>query len=214
MARACLVRTVVLLAAVVVVPGCNIISVPFVLFSPDPTKKVAAEFAQIKGKRVCILVWAEQATLYEYPRVQLESADHIRYFLKEKFGKDVDIVSPTEVDRYMQSHPDWATEHPARLGRHFKADLVMMVELMEFSTREPGSPGLFRGRVRARVTMYELTKGEDQPRGIALKPAEVAYPPDKPVGVLRADDRTIRAETYKEFGRIVAEKFYDHEVKL
>jgi hypothetical protein len=193
--------------------GCNIISVPFVLFAPDPTKKIPAEFAKIEGKRVLILVWAEQATLYEYPHVQLESATHIRYFLREKF-KDLDVVSPTEVERYMQGHPDWSTEHPARLGRQFKADFVMMVELMEFSTREPGSPGLFRGRVRARVTVYDLSFGEEQPNGISLKPAEAVYPPDKPIGVLRADDRTIRAETYKEFGRNVAQKFYEHEVKL
>jgi len=193
--------------------GCNLISLPVVLFAPDPTKKVPAEFAHLKGKRVLILVWAEQATLYEYPHVQLETATHIRYYLKEKF-KDIDIVSPTDVDRYMKGHPEWATEHPARLGRHFKADLVMMIELMEFGTREPGSPGLFRGRARARVTVYDLTSGEEQPKGIALKPAEAFYPADRPIGVLRADDRTIRAETYKEFGRVVAEKFYDHEVKL
>jgi hypothetical protein len=193
--------------------GCNLVSLPFVLFAPEPTKKVNAEYAHLKGKKVLILVWAEQATLYEYPHVQLEVASAVRYSLKEKF-KDIEIVSPTDVDRYMKSHPDWSTEHPSRLGRQQKADLVMMVELLEFTTREPGSPGLFRGRVRARVTVYDLTQHEEQPKGIALKPAEAIYPPDKPIGVLRADDRTIRAETYKEFGRVVAEKFYDHEVKI
>ncbi len=193
--------------------GCNLVSVPFVLFAPEPTKKVSAEFTHLKDKRLLILVWAEQATLYEYPHVQLETASHIRYHLREQYS-DLDVASPSQVDRYMQAHPDWDTEHPARLGRHFKADAVMMVELMEFSTREPGSPNLYRGRVRARVTMYDLTGEEEMPKGIALKPAEAVFPPDRPIGVLRADDRTIRAETYKEFGRVVARKFYEHEVKL
>lgn len=193
--------------------GCNLISVPFVLFAPEPTKKVTAEFPHLKGKRLLILVWAEQATLYEYQRIQLEIASWVRYQLKEQF-KDLAIISPSEVDRYMQSHPDWATEPPPRIGRKFKADLVMMVELMEFSTHEPGSPSLYRGKARARITMYDLSGDEELPRGIALKPAEAVYPPDQPIGVLRADEWTIRAETYQEFGRVVARKFYDHEVKL
>lgn len=193
--------------------GCNLISLPFVLFAPEPTKKVSAEFTHLKGKRVLILVWAEQATLYEYQHVQVEIASHVRYYLKEKF-KDLKVVAPSEVDRYMKRHPDWATEHPGRVGAHFKADLVIMLELMEFTTREPDSPSLFRGRARARVTMYDLTGEDEMPKGVALKPAEAVYPPDRPIGVLRADDRIIRAETYKEFGRAVARKFYEHEVKL
>lgn len=193
--------------------GCNLVSLPFVLFAPEPTEKVPAEYTKLKGKKLVILVWAEQATLYEYPKVQLEASSYIRYHLKEKYG-DLDIISPSDVYHYMQSNPDWDSEHPAKIGRHFKADLVMMTELMEFTTREPGSPNLFRGRVRARVTMYDLSAGEDRPKGVALKPAEAVFPPDRPIGVLRADDRWIRAETYKEFGRVVARKFYEHEVKL
>ncbi|MBN1342455.1 MAG: hypothetical protein JXQ73_07230 [Phycisphaerae bacterium] len=209
-------RSWILASAAVWLPmsvGCNLVSLPYVLFAPDPTQKVSAEFAHLKGKRVIILVWAEQATLYEYPNVQIETASHIRYYLREQF-QDLDVVSPKEVDRYMKAHPDWATEHPSRIARHFKANCAMMVELMEFTTREPGSPNLFRGRARGRIVVYDLAGQEDQPKGIALKPAEATYPPDQPIGVLRADDRTIRAETYKEFGRSVARKFYDHEVKL
>lgn len=193
--------------------GCNLVSLPFILFAPEPTKKVSAEFAHLKGKRLLILVWAEQATLYEYPNVRYEVADHVRYHLKEHFPK-LEVVPPSQVNRYMKSHPDWSTERPTRLGRHFKADNVMMLELMEFTTREPGSPNLFRGRVRARIMMYDMSGEEERPKGIALKPAEAVYPPDRPIGVLRANDRTIRAETYKEFGRVVALKFYDHEVKI
>jgi hypothetical protein len=193
--------------------GCNLIAVPFVLFSPEPTKKVAAEFPRLKGKRLLILVWAEQATLYEYQRIQLEIASWVRYQLKEQF-KELEIVTPSKVDQYMKAHPDWATEPPPRIGRHFKANLVMMIEMMEFTTREPDSPSLYRGRARARITMYDLSGEQEPAKGIALKPAEALYPPDRPIGVLRADEWKIRAETYQEFGRIVARKFYDHEVKL
>lgn len=192
--------------------GCNLISLPFVLFAPEPTKKVTAEFAHLKSKSVLILVWAEHATLCEYPRVQLEIASWVRYGLRERF-KDIEVVAPSKVDRYMKSNPDWATEQPARIGRQFKADLVMMIEMMEFTTRELGSPSLFRGRARARITMYDLSEEGDRPKGIALKLAEAVYPPDRPIGVLHADDRAIRAQTYQEFGRVVARKFYDHEVK-
>jgi hypothetical protein len=193
--------------------GCNLISVPFVLFAPDPTEEVPAEYAHLKGQRVVILVWAEQATLYEFPKVQVSLASHVRYFLKEKLP-DLDIVAPSKVVRYMRNNPDWATESPAKIGKLFKADAVMMLELMELNTREPGSPNLYRGRARARVTMYDLTGDEERPKGMALKPAEAVYPPDRPIGVLRADDRAIRAALYQEFGRTVARKFYDHEVKL
>ena len=202
-------------AAVVLLPlstGCNLISLPYVLFGPEPTEKVQAEFSHLKGKRVVVLVWAEQATLYEYPHVQVEVAGYVHYHLKEQI-KPLDIVPPSQVKRYMQSHPDWATEHPGRIGRHFKADIAMMIELMEFTTREPGSPNLFRGRARAGITVYDLTGDQELPKGIALKPAEAVYPSDRPIGVLRADDRQIRAETYHELGRTVARKFYDHEVK-
>ena len=195
-----------------VMVGCNLISLPYVLFAPEPTEKVKAEFAHLEGRRVLVLVWAEQATLYEYPNVQIEIASYVRYLLKEKFS-DLDVASPSHVSRYMKSRPDWATEHPAAIGRHFKADIVMMVELMEFTTREPGSPNLFRGRARARITVYDLTGEDDRPKGFALKPAEAVYPPDRPIGVLRADDRVIRAQTYKEFARAFTRKFYDHEVK-
>lgn len=198
------------------IAGCQAMAFPFLMWGAEPTKDVPAEYPYLAGKKVAIFVWAEPDTLFEFPFVQLEVSEHVAAAFDEGFRtvKRLDpvvFVPNRNVVELQRRDPDWDRKDPAELGRHFAADRVLMIELTQYTTREPESTHLFRGRIAANVKVYDPAYPNALP---AYKTTvEVAYPPESH-GDWGTDDRGIRKATLELFASEVAGKFYDRRVKV
>jgi hypothetical protein len=64
--------------------GCQWLAAPWLMWGPEVTKTVPAEYPYLAGKKACVLVWAEMDTLFVYPHVQLEVAEHVAYAMQGK----------------------------------------------------------------------------------------------------------------------------------
>ena len=73
--------TVALLLLIAPLSGCTLIAAPFLAFGQERTKKVPPEYPYLDGKKVCLLVWAEQYTEFEHRWVRLEVSEHVRVAL-------------------------------------------------------------------------------------------------------------------------------------
>ena len=62
--------------------GCQAIAYPFIVFGEEPTVKVPAEYGKLAGKKVAIVVWADNETLMDYPFVRFEVASWVAQTLK------------------------------------------------------------------------------------------------------------------------------------
>jgi hypothetical protein len=94
-----------------------------------------------------------------------ELADRVGQALKKRFEDNkekVKIVPAARVKSYLNQNLGGRTLSPYDVGQHFKADLVVALEISSISLYEPGSSNtLFRGRSEMNVTVTDLSN----PRG-------------------------------------------------
>jgi len=192
--------------------SCQALLYPIIATAPDPTKKVAAEFGRLAGHRVAIVVWADQGTLFEYPYIRFELAEYLAYHLKQKI-RPIGLVSNRDIAAYQQSHYDWDSVAPARIGQQFDADLVLYVEVLEYTTRGGGTDYLLSGRGRVALAVHDVRAEMSQQRAYHGE-AQVRYPESGSLGSTEATTATVHRRTLDVLAQAIAKKFYDHEEPL
>lgn len=201
----------VLLAALVIAnPGCRAFMLPWLMWGKPPTKDVPAPYPYLPGKEVCLVVRAEMETLVEYPHVQYELADHVQMAL-EAHVENLEVVDPKQVVDFQRKRADWETMDPAALGKNFKADRLIELQLTRYTTRDPESPYQKRGYISAVMNVYNT----DYPNSGPAYTAEVQalHPPDGP-SPWGTDERELRRATMEVFAEEVANHFYDRKVEV
>ena len=189
--------------------GCKALAIPFVPFMEEPTKPVPAEYPHLESRKVAILVWADSETLFEYRNVQLELSEFVLAAMKANIKKISFIPSRTIVD-HQRADPDWDRQSPATLGNQLGAERVLMLELTQYTTREPESPHLYRGRISANVKVYDCAHADSAPTYRVN--VETVYPPGS-AAEWGSSDSSVRDATMRAFAADVAGKFHDRRVK-
>lgn len=190
--------------------GCKLLATPALLWGKEPTKSVPAEYPYLQGKKVLILVWADPETLFEYPWVQLELSEHAAAAMKPNIP-GINFVPNRSVYDYQRAEPDWDRADPAVIGSRFGASRVLLIELTQYTTREPESPHLYRGRIAANVKVHDAAYKNSSPSYRTA--VETAYPPES-AGEWGTDDVGIRKATMEAFALDLAGKFFDRQVKV
>lgn len=203
-------RLTVLAAVLWPATGCRLVALPFLAWGNEQARKVPAEYPYLAGKKVCILVWADPDTEFTFPYVRLEVSEHLRAAL-ETTVHGVTLVPNRDVVDYQNRNPDWTTQHPAEIGQRFGADRVLAVELTRYTTREPGSPHLYRGHMASNIKVYDTAVPDAGP---AYKTSiEVSYPPES-MGAYGSDDRAIRLGMMQLFAAQTAARFHERQEKV
>lgn len=200
----------VLSAFIATLAGCQLIAAPFLMWGPEPTKDVPAEYPYLAGKKVAIIVWADTDTLFEFPQVQFEVSEYIGAAMKGNV-KGMSLVPNRQVVDYQRRNSAWERRSPADIGRDFGADRVLMLELTEYTTREPGSPHLKRGRIAANLKVYDPSHKDTAP---TYKTNLSSKYPTGEAAEWGVDDRSVRTEAMRLFADEVAGKFFDRKVKV
>jgi hypothetical protein len=117
---------------------------------PDFNKETGLS---LKGKEntVAVVCFAPREMLLEFPNIDDEIAAQVAFRLGEN---KITIVKPDYVRAWIDAHPKW--ELAEEIGREFKANYVVEVELSTFSLYEGTSTTLFRGRTEADVHVTEV----------------------------------------------------------
>ena len=186
----------------------------FLFAPPAPMKTVPAEY-DMKGKTVAVVVFAQPETLLEYPQVYIELFDAVSAELRRRVKK-VSLVDPRRVIRYQDDNPDWYSHRPEKLCKVFNCDAVLLISLIEFSTREPGSIHLARGRITAEASVYEPDRtASGGGRGGCVwrsRTIRIVFPPKSPVGLAAENDWRLRLHTERLFAAELVKSFYKHKV--
>jgi hypothetical protein len=193
--------------------GCNYLGYFGYLVAPEePAKTIQAEFKDLPGKTLAVVVFAEPKLLYDYPFVR----DEISGAVGDQLTRNVEhlkAVSPRQIVRYQQENPEWDSEGRTALGKALQCDYVLHISVVEFSTLEQGSEYLHRGRITAQATLYKTSLPEASACAWRGNEVRLAYPENEPVGQVVEDDRALRIETIRRFADLLAKKFYKHEIK-
>lgn len=192
------------------VAGCQALALPFLMWGEEPTKSVPAEYPHLDGKKLCILVWADNDTLFEFRNVQLELSEYVAAALKANLKK-ADLVPNRAVIDYQRSDADWDRKPPAQVGAALGAERALLIELTQYSTREPDSPHLYRGRIAANVKIYDTSVANSSPTYKTT--IETAYPPGA-AAEWGSSDTSVRDAAMRGFAAEVSGRFHDRKVKV
>ncbi len=208
-------RPAVLLGLLVLITGlcgCGALSYAVQMLVPGGKGKwvEAQNEALSEGKKVLILVYADETIQYRHGQLA-------RYYTASIVAKEmqsklkVEVVDPGEVEQFQASDPNWTDRRPSQIGRErYDADLVLYIELQEFTTAAEESGELLRGRIEGNCSLFTADKSDSEAELLWQKKVKAVYPPDIPqVAEIGAAER-IREETIKLFAEGLVKHFYGH----
>lgn len=198
--------------------GCNQFAAGLALFCDNPKVSVDAEFSKLEGKRVAIIVYADEMAVREHPTISEDLAKEIKFKIdnvassKDKpKGLAKTTVLPTEkVATYLEKNPEWIGMKRSQLAKDLDVDYVVFVSLAEFIITGKDDMDASGGYVRSEVKVYSRTSSDPVWKEMDLT---VKYPEkDKEQGSQRTGDRQqLYEQTQAVYACNLVNKFYDHE---
>ncbi|MSR30967.1 MAG: hypothetical protein EXR99_05615 [Gemmataceae bacterium] len=174
-------------------PGCNMLSIPYFLFlMPDPKhdpemKKIASDNKK-EEKKVVILTYGRLDLRSEFLHSDKEIAYNLEKQLKSLTSSNsekVTVISSRKVEEYKSSHPDWQDRDLGEIGKHFKADYVIYLEINSLGLYEQGSGGtLYRGRADLNLTLIDVNNPDES---LPTRNFTCAYPREARMQITSTD---------------------------
>jgi hypothetical protein len=171
---------------------------------------VAAQYNGIASHSVAIVVYADDATLWEYASAR----EDVSAFIAQRLRMDIPtcrLVNYRDVAQWQDETLHWEALQVKDIGKHFSVDRVIYIELLEYSAHEPGASDLLRGRIRASAKVYETNTPGDNPAWHGQ--FETFFPTDGPADISRTNELTVRKMALEFFSKKVVDCFYDHNEK-
>lgn len=199
-----------LLALVTILPGCVVAGwLADGFHDPDAPVRVEAEYLGLEGQRVAVLVDTDISVAFQQPLAQLEVASAISDRIASEVP-EVTVRDAREIVEFQQRNIYWNTSPYAELMERLDVDRLVLIELVEYRLHEPGNVNIWRGLMTANVGVTEAEA--DQPNNqVYATTVSVEYPRDSEVGLLNADERTVRMATLEMFTHATVGKFFEHE---
>lgn len=190
--------------------GCHPAMLAYPFADRDAKDKVKAEH-DLEADRLLILPYAAMDVEFESPGIGTEvSFEIINEIMNNLRGRVHRVVDPRNVARYQRRTLDWPNTPVAQIGREFKADKVLYIEIYRFSIMEERSANLYRGRIAGRIQVVDSSSPEGK-EVLYESEVSVEVPDDKPIGAMEIREDQLRWATVHRFAQEVMWKFHDHE---
>lgn len=195
--------------------GCNILAPSMAIFAADQTQKVTAEYGGLKGKRVCVWVWADEGIRFDYPAVCQDIAAHAKFFIQQNVN--CTFVDLDEIAKFQRSDYDAYQSSVVDIGKRFNADAVLFIQVLEFRIHPEEIISLSRAHIETQCALYDCTgeqPAENRERQLWTGRIDIDYPKGRPKSTSEATPQQVRSESLKVFGATLAKKFYNHRERL
>ncbi len=204
-------RAILYMAGAPILCGCG--SLLFLLNS-EKLKSVAAECDKLRGQRVALVVWAEHSTLDADPFACERTARAISLFFSGNTGKKelrgTTFIDQQDVSKLQEQLGNVGPTLPNdEIARRLKADMVLRIDLFEYTTRPPEANGLILGKVSGNIALQSASEAA----AVYRSEASATFPENSRMGSLDRTDEEVLTQTLNTFGELVARKFYAHEEK-
>ncbi len=185
----------------------------YFLTDPDKTETVEAEYGKIADRSVAVLVWADQSIHDEFPRATRSVCRAVTYYMEKNLPK-ADIVSARKVGDFTKdTGRAWEGMSNNELCKALDCELVLRIDLLEFTSRASDTPELRKARIDATLNLYEC--GEDEIlEAVYEDELKVTFPPKALHGVQSMTEADLIHEVVEHFAQVTSRKFHAHEVKM
>ncbi len=176
----------------------------------ERTVDVAAEYRGLEQKKIAVLVAAPHTVLFEFPLAPLT----VSRAVSGRLAADIPgatLSDPKQIVAFQRKNPQWLGVPTSQLIERLNVQRLVMIDLAEYSTHEPGNAHQFRGVVVAQISVTE--SGGDRTNNAAYSQVVSArYPEESGLGLLEEDADTIKLGMIDLFSRRVSGLFHDHKV--
>jgi hypothetical protein len=203
------VRPCFLVAAAALCPvlyGCQLAY----FLTPEKGHPVKAEYTKLEKKEVAVVVWADRPTLDIDPHARRRIRDAVLYDMKKHLTKTQFIASQQVEDFQERSGMDWERMNNQEVCQKLKCDILMRIDLLDYTTRGSEARELRKGRVKGTVNLYECEGGGPE-ESVYQTEVTSTYPTETEKHVTDLNDGELLREAIAQFGQAVGQKFYDHE---
>jgi len=182
------------------------------VFAPVASREtVEAEFNELAGKRVAVIVFTDDATQVDYPLARLTISQKVDEALRANV-KGIQTLGADRVIQYQEENIRWDEYDKTRICRDLDVDYLLYLSVLEFSTLESGSMSLYRGRITVEPKVYDAAMQEHTAcvwKGEAIR---VVYPENAPGRIENAG--VVRHGAEMALAERLAKKFYKHKTTV
>lgn len=198
------------LTGVAALSGCDVIAYAGSRFEGDPKPRdVAAQYTDLADKKIAVMVLTDDVTRYHFPEAALNISLTMSRALAQHVP-GVTTVDPEAIVKFQRDNPYWSTVPPSRLLRQFDVQRLIVIDVAEYSTHEPGNKHLWRGVIDAAVAVYQAEDADPDNKAFEQR-VRAEFPENSTVGLTQGDPKTIQLGVLKGFTFRAAGLFYDHQ---
>lgn len=205
-------RTIALLLSLVVglSQGCSPIAMLGYLIAGPPS--IEPDFETETGlsmeggeMKVAVVCYAPKELLIEFPQIDEAVASQVALRLGEH---GISIIRPEYIRAWVDEHPDW--ELAEEIGKEFKADYVVQIEMGAFSLYEGDSTTLYRGRTEAYVKVCAMDEDKKTGEQVFTKDVDFIFPSAVPRSAYDTTQTRFKREYISRLSEKIGWLFYEH----
>src|SRR5260370_22080064 len=129
-----------------------------------------------KHKVVLVYCYAPKELKWGNEAVDYDLAKHVAHRLN---AKGIKVVDPDRVHAWLDKNDKW--RKTAEIGKAFKVDYVVHIDLKDYSLFEPNSANLYRGRADVIVNVVKMEDDKRDGNVIYTTPLKSNFPTRAPV---------------------------------
>ena len=172
---------------------------------------VKAQYLGLAGQRVAVMTSADPHLLNQYPKAPLLLNSAITARIA-KHVPGVTTTIPDKIDAFQTQNPYWANMRYGELAEKLGVDKVVLIDLIEYQTHEPGNAYIWQGLVTANIGVIDA-HARDPDNFVFQNTVRARYPQDSDIGLFNSDNDTIQLGLVFLFAQQGGGLFYDHQVE-
>jgi len=165
------------------------------------------EYLGLANHSVAVVVIADDKTLYASPDAPRSLCQSVSSALVAALP-GIRPTEPRQIEQFQRLNPYWETLPPGDLLQHLRVERLILIDVTNFSTHEPGNANVWQGTIVANVAVAEA-EAKNPNNFVYRTNISAAYPEKSTLGVLNSDDQTIRLAMLQTFTRNLLARFVE-----
>ncbi len=175
--------------------------------STDPDFHIRTK-QTLEGKNTKVLVYcyAPKELKWDNEAVDFDLAKHVAHRLN---ANKIKVIDPDLVYDWLDKNDKW--RKTAELGKHFRVDYVVHIDVKDYSLFEANSPNLYRGRADIIVNVVKMDEDKRDGNVIYTQAVKSFFPTRAPVDSNVMSFSEFKKHYLSELSDEIGKLFYSKE---
>jgi len=185
--------------------GCDLGSLAYFILpeskAPPKLGQIASSDKKKEVKAMVLVLGEGLETRADAMQADRELSELLVKQLREKYQENeekVTLIPPRKVEQFKSDHPDWRGKNALEIGKIFKVDYVIVLEIHTFNLIEKGGQ-MYQGRADLSISLVDVNQPDEAP-------ARDEFPCVYPSVPVDMDSDTTQMQFRQQFINAIARK--------